>query len=376
MAPARATDPTTLLTHHDDVPGPHPPRLADRVGAPPTATVGGVTPTTAAGRRSPALPGRRRAAVPTRRRVTLLAALVAPLLALGCSAAPAAAPAPTSAAPAPSTAPPATATVTVAPVTVALSDPGQEPRRTLALDLGPSQQVTLTTTAGIVQTVGGQDPVDLSSPQVSVPLGATPGTATEPGAARPVDLELGTPTSPDAILAGALGAEAGSRAVLAVLPTAAVERLSITPAAGALDTARSAVEQALRQAVQLGVALPAAEVGVGARWTVSQQLDSLGLKLRQDVTVTLLEVAGTTVRLGVALAQTPLDNTWTLPDSGGTTFSVDSYPMQGTGELTLDLRRPLPVAGTLQLAGRQVYTRTSDRLSLAQDVTNKVEWSS
>lgn len=317
--------------------------------------------------------------LPGPRRAALVAVLAVPLIALGCSSAPQpGATAAGSSAAAPSSAPsqPDTATVPVAPVSVVLSDPGQEPRRVLALDLGPSQQVTLTTRAGIVQTVGGQDPVDLSSPEVAVPLTATPRSASDPLAPRPVDLALGTPTSPDAILTQALGAEAGSTAALTVAPTAAVGTLAITPAAAALDTARSAVEQALRQAVGLGVALPAAEVGTGARWTVSQQLDSLGLPLRQDLTVTLLEVAGSTVRLGVVLAQTPLANTWTLPDSGGTTFSVDSYPMQGTGELTLDLRRPLPVAGSVQLDGRQVYTRTADQLVLSQDVTNRVAWSS
>lgn len=302
-----------------------------------------------------------------RRRGT--ARLAATLLALGLSLAACSSPAPTTAAAPSST--PAAAAVDVPAVSVTVSEAGAEPRAVLALAPGGEpQRVTLTTAAGIVQRIGGQEPVDLSSPEVSLPLTATT-TAGEP--TDRVAVVLGTPTSPDAILADALVPEAGSTADLEVAPSAAVTALAITPAPDALDTARSAVEQALRQAVQLAVALPADPVGVGARWTVSQQLDSLGLPLRQDVTATLTARDGDRVTLALALAQTPLANLWTVPGGGGT-FSVDSYPMQGTGEVTLDLGAPLPTAGELSLTGTQVYTRQADSLVLSQDVTNRVGW--
>ena len=270
----------------------------------------------------------------------------------------------------------AAAAIEVPPVSVTLTDPGQEPRSTLGLRLGTAapQQVTLTTQASIVQQIGEQDSVDLSSPEISVPLTATT-TADSTRPAAQVALAVGTPTSPDSILTDSLTKEAGSSAALTVIPNAAVTGLSITANDAALDTARSAVEQALRQAVQLAVALPADPVGVGARWTVSQQLDSLGLPLRQDIATTLTAVDGSRVALAVTLSQTPLANTWSVPGGGGQ-LSVDSYPMQGTGTVTVDLAAPLPVAGSLTLAGKQVYTSRGDGTVLSQDVTNRVGWSS
>ncbi len=285
---------------------------------------------------------------------------------------------------APATTPPPTTTgstasavtVSVPAVTVSVTNAGAEPRTVLTGQTRPetAQQVTLTTSSAINQAIGTNPPADQSSPDVTLPLTATAhGPSDAP--THTVGLTIGTPSSPDATLAAALAKAKGSTSNLLVGPDGAVKQLVLDPPAELSDAARSAVEQALRQAIQFALVLPSTPVGPGAGWTVSQQIDSLGLSLRQDLVFTLTQLRGSTLDLDVALTQTPLTPVWTLPNDQGT-LNVDSYKTAGGGTLRVDLTKPVPVDGRVQLSGDQVFSRPKDGLKLAQHVSNGVSWKS
>ena len=267
-------------------------------------------------------------------------------------------------------------TVPIPAVTVTVNNPGAEPRSTLALHAPPetAQQVTVTADSTVSQTVGTAPPSDQSSPEVTLPLTTRQhGPADAP--THTVGLTVGTPSSTDAILTAALAKAEGSTSTVTVSPAGSISKLVLDPPAALSDAGRSAVEQALRQVVQFTPVLPASPVGVGAVWTVSQQIDSLGLGLRQDTVLTLTGVRDATVTLGVQLTQTPLTPTWTLPNAQGT-LNVETYTVTGGGRMTVDLTKTLPVDGRVQLDGNQVFSRPNDGLKFTQKVSNGVSWKS
>lgn len=297
------------------------------------------------------------------RRAVLPAAVLAGLLALaGCSS---------SSAPEDGRAPASTAAIALPAVVLAVTTPGAEPRTVLRRTAGSAttQLVALGTTSQVLQMVGTNPQQDLSTPDLTLPLTATLG---QDGA---VALSLGTPTASAPILTSALAAAVGSSAGLTVQPSGSVEELRITPAGGLDDSARAAIEQALRQAVQLAPVLPSEPVGVGAVWTTTVVVDSLGLQIDQVTTTTLTAVHGSTLTLTQTFTQTPETSTWTLPNEGGT-LNVDAYPVTGTGTLTVDTTKPLPIAGSVTLGGGQVFSDPGSGLQLRQNVRSSVTWTS
>lgn len=265
-----------------------------------------------------------------------------------------------------------TAAIAQPPVVVAVARPGAQPRAVLSrtVGAGTTQRVQLATTSQVLQTVGSDPQQDLSTPGLTLPLTAT---VPQPGA---VALTLGTPTAAaDPTLSTALRPAAGSSAGLSVQGSGAVQELRITPAGGLEDSARAAIEQALRQAVQLAPVLPADPVGVGAVWTTTQVIDSLSLQIDQVTTTTLTAERGSVLTLTQTITQTPETSTWTLPGERGT-LDVVAYPVTGQGTLTVDTAQALPSAGSVSLGGDQVYRDPGSGLQLRQSVHSSVTWTS
>ncbi len=281
-------------------------------------------------------------------------------------------------------------TIAVTPTTTAIVDPGTEPRRVLAFDTAESdaQNVDLTTTSSVQQQIDIGAAQDFSSPELTVPLSASTADAgVEPaerpdsavsdddastGATRSIDLTIGAATSPDEGLTDALSASEGSTARLAATDSGAITALHITPADAALDTARAAIERSFNAAVYRSVAFPDAEVGIGAVWTIDQQVLS-GITLNQRTTVTLRALDGDRATVDVAITQTPESPVWNLPDNSGT-LNIASYTYTGSGTLDIDLTQPLPVGGSITAGGDQMYTDPDSTTVLRQTVGDSITW--
>ncbi|GAA4480423.1 hypothetical protein GCM10023094_26920 [Rhodococcus olei] len=264
-------------------------------------------------------------------------------------------------------------TVPVSAVTTTVVDAGAEPRSPIrfALDAAAPQNVLMTTRSEIYQQIGDQPQQDLSTPALTMPLTATVAGAADP--AYSVGLILGPVTSPDRRLTDALTASQGSKAGLSMQPTGAVTALRITPPPSSPDIARSAIEQAFYQAVYRAVVFPDTPIGAGAVWTMRQQVMS-GMSLSQVTTATLRERDGDRLTVDVSVTQTPDAPVWTLPGGAGT-LDIDTFVMTGTGTLVVDLGAPLPVDGTVTVAGEQVYSDPGNTTRLRQTTTNSVRWS-
>jgi hypothetical protein len=263
-------------------------------------------------------------------------------------------------------------TVPISAITTSVVDPGAEPRSrvTFAPPPGVPQQVVMTSRSDIFQQIADQPQQDLSTPEVTMPLTAV---ASAPDPALSVDLTLGAMTSPDSRLQDSLASSEGSKAGLSVQPNGAITALRITPAADSEDIARSAIEQAFYQAVYRGVAFPDAEIGVGAVWTMQQQVMS-GMALRQVTTAMLRAQDGNRLTIDLSITQEPEARVWNLPADAGT-LNIDTFVMTGTGTLVVDLGAPLPVDGSVTVHGEQTYSDPNSTTKLRQATTNTVRWS-
>lgn len=136
-----------------------------------------------------------------------------------------------------------------------------------------------------------------------------------------------------------------------------VRRLSLEAPSTATDAARAGVEIMANAVAEATVAWPTEPIGVGARWTVTRTVDDAVAPTRV-VTYELTALDGDVATVSLDVDAPGTADTLNAPaaDGGpGVTLEVDDYEVTGGGELTVDLRAPLPVDGMTESSTRAVY---------------------
>lgn len=252
----------------------------------------------------------------------------------------------------------------IPPAKVTVTDAGAGDRRVPASTPQRSspQSVTVTTTSS-VNSAGDQD-----SQSVALPMTGRFGCTD----ATDLELTLGPATSPDTALADQLRPVDGSRAGLAIGPGTMPISLRLLPAAQAGPEARSAVEQALVQALQLSVPLPTQPIAMGAQWTAERTI-SAAVTVTQRIDARLRSWTGDRLVVDVTVDETPVNSVFTLPGSGET-LQISRFANSGTGEVTMDLRRGLPVGGQITMTGARELVGTDPAHPLLQQTGLSVQW--
>ncbi|MCF8570757.1 hypothetical protein L5G32_10810 [Gordonia sp. HY002] len=240
-------------------------------------------------------------------------------------------------------------------------------------DTTSPQEVTLTTDsieASIAPADNGNQSVQRTQQQLSTPITA------RVVCDDPSDLEftIGTPTTKDAELTPGLDAIAGSEGGLSVADGLQVRSLRLFPNEESGSPARSALEQSFSGALDQSVPLPTEPVGVGARWK-SVRIISSAATIRRTTTVTLTGRTGNIVQLAVAVDDVPVDSIFRIPGSAQT-LTINRYSMAGTGELTVDLTRVLPIAGSITTEGARELAGDENSAPLLQQNEYTVTWTS
>lgn len=150
-----------------------------------------------------------------------------------------------------------------------------------------------------------------------------------------------------------------------------VSEYSLAAPTDATDAARAGVEITANAVADATVAWPTEEIGVGARWTVTSGVDD-AVAPERTVTYELVDLDGdlATVRMSVAAPETADTLTAPAPDGGpDVSLDVEAYEVSGSGELTVDLRAALPVAGSTESSTRAVYSDpdSGDRTTYDED---------
>lgn len=160
-------------------------------------------------------------------------------------------------------------------------------------------------------------------------------------------------------------------------PDGIVRELGLAAPVSATDAARAAVEIAANAITDVTVVFPTDEIGEGARWTATHQIDDAVAPTRV-VTYELVELDGdvATVRFATSAPDTEDTLTAPAPDGGpGVTLDVENYEITGTGELTVDLRAALPVDGKTESSTQAVYVDPDTGKRTTYDEDSVLEFS-
>ncbi|ROZ88849.1 hypothetical protein EEB19_20680 [Gordonia sp. OPL2] len=252
----------------------------------------------------------------------------------------------------------------IPPAKVTLTNPGSGERKVAAAapDRNSPQSATLVTTSSVA-AVG-----DEQAQTVEMPLEArfhcTDSTD--------VEMVLGTVTSPDAELNGQLRPVAGSQAGLAIGPGSMPISLRLLPAESAGSQARLAVEQALVQSLQLSVPLPTEPIAVGATWRAERTINSAAT-VTQHIDATLTAWEGNRLTMDVTVDETPVNSVFVIPGSDQT-LNISRFSNSGTGQVTLDLTRGLPVSARIDVDGARELFGADPAQPLIQRTSLSVGW--
>jgi len=268
---------------------------------------------------------------------------------------------------------------TVDGVAVKLLDAGTSPTDPLAwfADDG-EQKTTYSVSQGLGQhTVGGdaQGTADGELPysEVTMELPLTATAATDEGDGLAATVTAGTPTGDNDDRNDDIASAEGFRMVQKYSDDGRVSSRSFAAPEGASDSARASVEQGFTLMTDLPLVFPEEAVGEGARWTVTGQVSDSGsgVPMRQTVTYTIASRNGSQVNLDVDIERTP-----TVKQMAGTDLEVMDSTTESTGSLTLDLRRPLPVSGSVKTTTEITYGQPESPVTVVQESRTTSTWSS
>ena len=119
-------------------------------------------------------------------------------------------------------------------------------------------------------------------------------------------------------------------------------------------------------------ARPGDAVGIGAQWQVRRTL--LGATtLQQTITATLRGRDADTVDLDITVDETPTGSEYTVPGTGAALHIV-RYTSLGRGTVRIDLRRALPIGGSLDTRGARELVGADAARPLVQQTRYQLEW--
>ena len=105
-------------------------------------------------------------------------------------------------------------------------------------------------------------------------------------------------------------------------------------------------QQLLDSMDEAAILFPTQPLGVGAQWTITEDVDQQGVKVRRTTTLELKERKGQRVTIGVSIRgdvlSKTLENATGLPP--GSTATIDSFVMAGEGNMVYDLTRLFPIS--------------------------------
>lgn len=250
---------------------------------------------------------------------------------------------------------------------VTLVDPGQGDKQQLAYrDIGNEQELTYSSAESFTQDVVDAADVESYSPEdtglatTSLKLtgeveeasdaveGQQPATRNAFFTVSEPDFSGGTD------LSSADGFQFGWRAN----DDGQMSSLRLAAPQSAADDARAIAEQAIVKLTALPVVFPHDEIGTGGSWTVESRVTGQA-SLLQTATYTVKEINGDTVVLDVKIEQRPSQGSLSLDGAGqgldGQSLDVMDSSTESRGEITIDLTKPLPVAGDVQYTTTVVY---------------------
>ena len=131
-----------------------------------------------------------------------------------------------------------------------------------------------------------------------------------------------------------------------------------------------------RSLTMVGAPLPAEPVGVGARWTLDQDVEQQGLTVHQSTTWTLVSRDGPAVVLDTVITQRADPQQIQDPSlPPGSKVTLTSFHSTGSGRSELDLRSLVPSSAIMKMDLKMGMEAMVEGLSMPMDMTMAVEMS-
>lgn len=237
-------------------------------------------------------------------------------------------------------------------------------------DDGATQESTTVLTQGFVQK-SDAEAGNSTTPDTRLELPLTT-TVTDDGNNRVISTTVGKPHGSNAGLNEDIATAEGFKAEWTSSPSGALSSLKLGAPEESTDTARAGVEAGLTQLMELPIVFPDAPIGINAQWTATTNLNDEAA-MSQKVTYTLTDRSGNTVDLKVEITQSPATNEL---DTGtdAPLKVIDSSTEMLSGTITVDLTKPLPVAGLVDYVTSVTYGDGSSDLRITQQSHRAVEF--
>ncbi|MEJ6548667.1 DUF6263 family protein [Corynebacterium sp. USCH3] len=257
----------------------------------------------------------------------------------------------------------------VSGVSVTVGDTGDAPREPLVWFSDPGEKETVfRATRGLEQrTEGGADADDLPYEDVTMEVPLTVSTSTD-GEELEATVVAGRPTGDNSDRNDDISSAEGFTMNQRYNQDGRVISRGFSAPEQASDSARASVEQSFSQMADIPVVFPTDDLGTGATWTVTGQVDDT-VSMRQAVTYTLVAREGSRIELDVEVERTP--SVRQLP---GTNLQVMDSESESSGNITVDLRRPVPVSGMIETSTSVTYGETDSPVTVVQVSRTKSSW--
>ncbi|EEI16916.1 hypothetical protein HMPREF0298_1241 [Corynebacterium lipophiloflavum DSM 44291] len=274
---------------------------------------------------------------------------------------------------------------------VTLVESGTDPRLLQFDDSDDSQpwQTEVRVLGGIDQSVQATDTVDEQAPaggdvnRTSLPLSVTAQPAPAPGegendVARRIDFTVGSGSDSDLGIGQDVATAEGFLMSWRADASGRVDTLKLFAPPESSSTGRQIVESSLLAATSTNVVFPTEPVGVGGSWTVTSRITGEA-SMRRTTTYTVTGIDGDTVTLDISVDERPTQQEVTIDNEvagelNGASLRVDATSTTSEGEITVDLRHPLPVAGAVKATTRVIYAGPRPETRVVQDITSAVEY--
>lgn len=252
----------------------------------------------------------------------------------------------------------------VDPGRVTLVNAGEGDKKVLAYATEGAEQTTgIETINGIYQGRVATDKVDPDAPEP---------TATD---AQSLQLEATSTGATTDVVAE------GFRMRWSADPTGQINDVKLLPEEGSSDEDRERLERGLLQLLSTMPVFPREEVGEGASWTAEARTTGQ-TSMNRTTTYTVTKIEGSTVTLDLdiseELPQGPSNfgpNPDGIEDDRDTVqLETESTSTTSQAEITVDLTKPIPVAGQNAATTRLVYTGDEQDFKVVQDITTATRY--
>ncbi|MGV0432397.1 hypothetical protein [Corynebacterium sp. 20_84] len=164
-------------------------------------------------------------------------------------------------------------------------------------------------------------------------------------------------------------------------PTGLITDVKLLPEEGSSDEDRERLERGLLQLLSTMPVFPREEVGEGASWTAEARTTGQ-TSMNRTTTYTVTKIEGSTVTLDLdiseELSQGPSNfgpNPDGIEDDRDTVqLETESTSTTSQAEITVDLTKPIPVAGQNAATTRLVYTGQNPDFKVVQDITTATRY--